>query len=88
MQEKERIFFRELETTFQTPGWARLTVGWKEELDAIPLNAFWNAKTMEDLEAARIRYELLTSLVDLPEHHDRARLEIIRNESDGEADSV
>jgi hypothetical protein len=88
LTKKEKVFFRELDTTFRTPGWVRLAAGWKEELEAIPLNAFWNAKSMEELEAARIRYELLTSLVELPDHHDRARLERIRESDDGETDSV
>lgn len=80
MDKREKAFFRELEATFETPGWVRLTVGWKEELEAIPLDAFWNAETMDDLRAARIRYELLSSLVELPAHHERARLELKREE--------
>lgn len=88
MDQEQTVFFRELEATFQTAGWVRLAVGWKEELEAIPLNTFFNAKSMEEIEAARVRYQLLASLVDLPDHHERARLEIIREEADGEADSV
>lgn len=80
MDKKQEAFFRELDATFNTAGWVRLTVGWKEELEAIPLAAFFNAKSMEELEAARIRYELLTSLTELPDHHERARLEIKTNE--------
>ncbi len=82
LTEKEQVFFRELDATFKTPGWVRLSAGWKDELEAIPLNAFFNAKSMEELEAARIRYELLTSLVDLPAHHEQARLELKRERSE------
>lgn len=85
---QEEAFYRELEHTFGTAGWVRLTIGWKEERDAIPQNAFLNAKTMEDLEAARVRYELLTSLIDLPSHHTMFRLELIRERTHGETDPL
>ena len=86
LTQQEQAFFRELNHTFETAGWVRLTVGWKEERDAIPLGAFMNAKSMEELHAARVRYELLTSLIDLPTHQEGARLELIRIKLDGEAD--
>jgi len=83
MDQKQTTFFRELDSTFRTPGWVHLTAGWKEEMEAIPFAAFYNAKSMEELEAARIRYQLLNSLVELPDHHERARLEVEREEDDG-----
>lgn len=83
LDKKETQFFRELEHTFGTAGWVRLATGWKEERDAIPEQCFFNAKTMQEIEAARVRYELLTALIDLPVHQERARLEIIRERSDG-----
>lgn len=88
LSEKEEIFFRELNHTFQTAGWVRLAADWKAELEAIPISAFHNAKSMADLEAARVRYELLSALVELPSHHERFRLELIREKQDGEADSL
>ncbi len=87
LTQQQEAFYRELERTFDTAGWASLTVGWKEERDSLPLSAFTNAKTMEELEAARVRYELLSSLIDLPAYHTMGRLEAIREVSDGEADS-
>jgi hypothetical protein len=64
---KEIQIFSDLEHTFNTPGWSHLVDGWKEERDAIPLMAFTNVKTMEELEAYRVRYELLSQLIGLPE---------------------
>lgn len=84
MDKRQEAFFRELEVTFRTPGWARLMAGWKEELDAIPAQIFWSAKDMTEIQAARVRYELLASLLDLPNHHERAKLELFRQELDSD----
>lgn len=57
--------YADLEHTFNTPGWSRLVEGWKEEQKWLPEFAFYNAKTVEDLELARVRHKLLSELISL-----------------------
>lgn len=60
-------FYSSMEQTFMSPGWELMRRGWKEEQDMLPLNAFFNSETIEDVRAARVRYGLLDELINLPE---------------------
>jgi hypothetical protein len=63
---EQKEFFSTMGHTFDTPGWTLLTQGWQSEIDSLPLSVFYNAKTMEDIEAARERVKLLNELIALP----------------------
>ena len=65
LSEKDIQLYTELEHTFNTPGWSRLVEGWKEEQAWLPEHAFYNAKSIEELELARVRYKLLSELISL-----------------------
>lgn len=67
LTEKQKTFYAEMDVTFGTPGWAHLKQGWTEERDQLPLAMFFNAKSIDDLNAARVRYGLLNELLTLPE---------------------
>ncbi len=75
-------FYGKLEQTFLTPGWAQMSAGWKEEQETLPLNAFFNANTFEDLRAARVRYGLLDELIKLPETIAQQKLNVINAAED------
>jgi hypothetical protein len=66
MDEQTQLY-NDLERMFATPGWEHLHKGFLEEQQALPLMAFLNADTSEELERYRIRYELLTQLIELPD---------------------
>jgi hypothetical protein len=77
MTPEEAEFFRDMESLFLQPGWTRLVQGWVEELGRMPSIAFFSAKSMDDVLAARVRHETLTELVQLPEHIERLRAEVL-----------
>lgn len=63
----QKQFFGSMEDTFRTKGWTLLTQGWRDEQQALPEMMFFNAKSMADIEAARVRYGLLNELITLPQ---------------------
>ncbi|MHC4649209.1 MAG: hypothetical protein ACYTBJ_27475 [Planctomycetota bacterium] len=63
---KQREFYASLEQTFNTPGWELITQGWKEEQQQLPMSVFFNAQSIEDIRAARVRFGLLDELISLP----------------------
>lgn len=71
---QQQEFYGSLENTFNTPGWALMVQGWKEERDQLPLAVFFNAQTMDDVNAARVRYGLLDELLALPETIEQQKL--------------
>lgn len=64
---QEQEFYTSLEQTFMTPGWALIAQGWKEEQEQLPMAAFFNAQTIEDVRVARVRYGILEEFIKLPE---------------------
>ncbi len=70
-------FFSNMETTFLSGGWELLSQGWKEERDALIGATFFGAKSFDDIVAARIRYQLLSDLLALPETIEKQRQAII-----------
>ena len=63
---KQREFYASLEQTFNTAGWELITQGWKEEQQQLPMSVFFNAQSIEDIRAARVRFGLLDELISLP----------------------
>lgn len=77
MDNRQKEFYASLENTFMTPGWNLITEGWRQEQAALPEAAFFNAKSMEDLEAIRVRYGLLDELIRLPDTIEQQKLDVI-----------
>ena len=67
LTDEQKALMADLEVTYKTPGWARLMQGWREEYTSLPETSFLNAKTMEDLNADRVRYRFLHELLSLPQ---------------------
>lgn len=67
MNQKEKVMLTELRSMMETPGWTHLVNGWKAEQEALPLMAFTHVKTMEELQALRVRNDLLSQLIGLEE---------------------
>lgn len=67
MNTEQKEYFAAMEQMFNTSGWTLVQRGWKEEQDALAERMFFNAKNMEDIVAARVRYGLLDELSKLPE---------------------
>jgi hypothetical protein len=71
LSEEKRAMFMELETLFNTAGWAYLRKGWEAERDRLYKAVFFGAESFDDVQHARIRYQLLGELVDLPLEMER-----------------
>jgi hypothetical protein len=52
---------------FDTPGWTTLKKQLQEELDNLPLMAFYSAKDFEELVAYRVRARLLGEMIAFEE---------------------
>jgi hypothetical protein len=70
---EQREFYTALEDTFRTPGWRLMIQGWITERDSLPEIMFANAKTMEEVGEARVRYALLNELIQLSAFHEAQR---------------
>jgi hypothetical protein len=67
LTDDQKAFFMDMENLFNSPGWARLNQGWLTEMKALPEAAFFNSKTIEELDSERVRLRLLSELVGLPQ---------------------
>jgi len=66
-------FYQAMEHTFNTQGWRMMSQRWKEEQDQLKDRMFFSAKSMDDVNEHRGRYELLNELLTLPEHLAKQR---------------
>ena len=73
LTEEQKALVADLEVTYNTVGWERLMQGWREEYTSLPETSFLNAKSMEDLNADRVRYRLLHELLSLPQDLEDAQ---------------
>lgn len=73
-------FFRSMENTLTTSGWTLLKRGWVEESDSLPEQTFFNAKSMEDVQQARVRYGLLQELIALEKYFEAQKQAILDDE--------
>lgn len=67
LTDDERGYFRDLENLFNSPGWARLSAEWQEEVDGLPDQVFFSANNWEEVLTARTRQRVLMELLNLPE---------------------
>lgn len=70
---ERQLLYRELEHTFNTPGWRFLTQGWEQKREALRELTFFNAGDWDDVQHARIRYQLLNEILDLPGEYARMK---------------
>jgi hypothetical protein len=84
LTDQQKEFYGALEGTYRTPGWNLMVQGWTQERDSLSEIVFHNAKSMEDVFAARVRYGLLNELIGLAETHaaNRAQIEEATEETD------
>jgi len=83
---EQKQFFSQLEDTFRTPGWQLLINGWKEEQNQLPMQAFFGAKSYEDVEKARVRFGLLNELINLPGITEQQKDNLLNSEEDDPSD--
>ena len=76
LNDTQKEHFSAMEGTFRTSGWTLLTQGWTTELESLADTMFYNAKSMEDINEARVRHGLLNELINLPETIARQRADI------------
>ena len=79
----ENSFFMDMENLFNSPGWGRLQKGWQEEHDSIAEDSFFNAKSYEDVELARVRRGMLSELINLPANIARQKESILSERTNG-----
>jgi hypothetical protein len=60
---EEKRIKREWQELFDSPGWGRFRAQLQEELDNLPTVAFYNAKTLDELVAYRVRARLLGEFI-------------------------
>lgn len=80
--DQQKEFYGNLERMFLSPGWALVTQGWKEERDQLPMAAFFNAQTIEDVRAMRVRYGILDELIQLPDTIAQQKLNAEESDAD------
>lgn len=78
LSDDELGYFMDMESLFNHPGWARLTKELKAKLDMLPAVMFASAKSYEEVQAARIRHEELTTLLHYPQLLEQRRANIER----------
>ncbi len=76
LTEQQIEFFTAMEATFNTPGWELMTQGWEAERNGLAEHAFFGVKSMEDMRIVRLRYRLLTELIELPKTIGQQREEV------------
>lgn len=84
---QQNEFYSSMEGTFRTAGWDLLVTGWKQERDQLPENVFFNAQSLEDIRAARVRYKLLEEMITLPETLEQQKINVV-NDNDGPGEYV
>jgi len=53
-----------------------MVTGWTQERDSLAEILFHNAKSMDDVYAARVRYALLNELIGLAATHENQRTQL------------
>ena len=76
LTDQQKEFYGALEGTFRTAGWNVMVTGWIVERDGLAEIVFHNAKSMEDVYTARVRYGLLNELIGLAETHAEQRRQL------------
>ena len=85
---QEKGFFQDMEMLFSSPGWAHLVKGWQNEQEYLRESGFYSAKSFDELRDARIRHELLSELLELPQAMQKQREDLIQERQNGEANPV
>lgn len=67
LTEQQIEFYAAMDSTFMTPGWSLLTKGWQLEQSGLAESMLFNAQSMDDINATRVRFALLNELINLPE---------------------
>ena len=65
LTDQDKALFDDMDRLFNSGGWDRLVTSWKEERDQLKESVFFSAKTEQDINMARLRYSLLTELIQL-----------------------
>ena len=81
---EQQQFFAAMENTFRSPGWTMLANGWREDQKGLAEQMFFGAKSMEDVQTARVRYRLLTELIQLPDVIAAQKTDIIEQNDEDE----
>ena len=82
LTDQQKEFYTALEGTFRTPGWNLMVQGWTQERDSLAEIVFHNAKSMDDVYSARVRYGLLNELISLASMHEGQRQQLETEDED------
>lgn len=66
LSEDERGFFQRFESLFESAEWQLLVNEWRKEIEEIPLRAFHNAQSWEEILAARALVKKLEEYLSYP----------------------
>ena len=74
----ERAYFSALEDLFNSKGWEFLTREMRADMEQLPLRAFQNAKSYEELQTARAKAAALSELLAAPTAYQLSKDSIIQ----------
>lgn len=78
----EQTYFQEMESLFAQPGWGHIIKEIEAEMERIPEETFWRAKSFDDIQLARIRLVELTRLAQYPDAIEMRKTNLLTERRD------
>ncbi len=77
LQDGEKAFFQKFAAVFDSPEWEALTNEWRNDLAEIPVRAFYDARSWDEILAARALVTKLREYISYPAQIDMRKQAII-----------
>ena len=77
LTDEEGSYFRDMESLFNHPGWARLTKELDAAIDGMDSTLFWGAKSYEEILIMRAKLEERRRLRDYADIIERSKSDVI-----------
>lgn len=77
LTEAEKGFFQRFSALFESDEWQLLVTEWSRDLDALPTRAFWQAKSWDEILAARALHAKLSEYLAYPNEIELRRQHLI-----------
>lgn len=87
LDDGEKSYFEKFETVFNSEAWAELVKEWRDDLATIPVRAFYEAKSWDEILAARALVEKLREYIAYPRQIDFRKQNILAERAQLEADN-
>jgi hypothetical protein len=88
LSQEQQEYYRAFESMFGSIGWKLFTDEIREGMENAPERHFWEAKSLEDLKAARAAHSQLVWLLNYPHHIEaKKQNDIAQAEFEAEQDA-